>query len=136
MKHLAFAAGLIAASFSVALHSETMRLSADIPFAFQVGNTTLPAGAYDIQNISGVLVIREQHGKYAASTFFVRQEVRGRMPRTGLLEFNHYGDSYFLTQLRTPESRQGLSLPPTAREKELARARGLIEHASIALERK
>jgi hypothetical protein len=136
MKRLAFAAVLFAATHSVALHAQTMKLSADIPFTFQVGKMRLPAGAYDVQNINGVLVVREQHGKYAASAFFVRQEARGPAPKTGLLEFNHYGDSYFLAQVWSPASGQGLSLPPTAREKELVRVQGLIEHTAIALQRK
>lgn len=136
MKRLGFAAGLIAAALSLGIHAQTMRLSADIPFAFQVGKTTLPAGAYDVQNFSGFLVIREQHGKNAASTFFVRQEVRGPAPKTGLLEFNRYGNSYFLAQIRTPEAAVSMNLPPTAREKELARASGLIGHTNIALQRK
>ena len=136
MKRFAFAAGLIAATLSLGLHAQTMRLSADIPFAFQVGKTALPAGAYDVQSLSGFLVIRQQHGKNVASTFFVRQEVRGPAPKTGLLEFNRYGNSYFLAQVRTPESAVNLNLPPTAREKELARAVGLVGHTNIALQRK
>jgi len=136
MKRLVFAAGLFAAILCWSLHAQTINVSANIPFPFQVGDTRLPAGAYVIHNASGVLIVREQYGNHTAAAFFARREIRGQALKTGELEFNRYGSNYFLAQIWTPGSQEGLALPKSTREKELVKEMGLVQRAIISVQQK
>ena len=73
---------------------------ANVPFAFNVGDTVFPAGDYTISQAgwrpSGVIEIRSTDAKHATlTTAFgdAAKPVNG-----GELVFNRYGDRYFLTE--------------------------------------
>jgi hypothetical protein len=50
----------------------------------------------------------------------------------GLLVFQRYGDEYFLNRVWTPSSREGLALPESVRQKELAARVTAGERTTIA----
>lgn len=77
------------------------QLVADIPFQFNVGNKTLPAGEYLIRSVSDtspivVLNILSRDGK--GSAMLTMTSVHGKTPDRGKLLFNRYGSQYFFAQ--------------------------------------
>ena len=107
-------------------------LAVNIPFAFQAGNQTLPAGEYRVETVltgSGNLQrLRQVNGDASmiVSTMSVEPK-KGKVDPE--LVFNRYGQKYFLAQIWTG-GPQGHQLFKSNREKEIARGE---ESAEIAL---
>ena len=80
----------------------------------------MPAGAYVIHYSSRVVTLQHGDGGTAAMALPIPTS-RAKAPETGVLEFNHYGDAYFLSKVWTPYSADGASFFKSSREKELAR---------------
>ncbi|MCA1578213.1 MAG: hypothetical protein LC794_12725 [Acidobacteria bacterium] len=79
----------------------TQRIRARIPFAFSVGEKSLPAGEYTIAVLnptSGrkVLQIRSTDGR--SSAIIQTNEHNVNTPEQAKLVFNRYGDRYFFAQ--------------------------------------
>ena len=92
----------------------------NIPFAFNVGEKTLPAGEYRIEpyrrETDKVWLIQnqEQH----VGTFVMTIPVRSNTTREeGQLIFNRYGDRYFLSKVWTPGTNTGIELPVSRQER-------------------
>lgn len=137
MKRFAFAALLFAAFTSMLVQGQTVDLRANIPFEFRVGQAELPAGEYVIHHqSSGMLILRETSGRHAAMVGFTVGEFRPALLQRGELEFNRYGETYFLAKIWAPGSQTGVSLPKSPRERELTRELGLAQRTGIALQRK
>lgn len=89
---------------------------ADVPFEFAIGNTTLPAGQYNIQTTSGQLILLR--GDNGACYFgSILKSGYDAPAQQSALVFNHYGDRYFLSAVKTtnatreaPTSKQELEL--------------------------
>jgi hypothetical protein len=89
---------------------ESFRLDAKIPFEFQAGRRTFPAGEYqltlDQSQAPGVLTIRSREGK--AGEFVLLEPTDNPQPaRDGRLVFEHEGESYVLSELFAAGSRVG-----------------------------
>jgi hypothetical protein len=131
MKRLALVAGLFA-TVSLVLHAQTADMNANIPFDFRMGEKLMPAGEYSIRNNSnGVLYLREESGSHTAAFTLTLPASRRAAPKTGTLEFNRYGEDYFLTKVWTPGAQDGRALPQTKKEKEIASRTGLVQTAGI-----
>ena len=126
---------LLAAVAGLPIHAQAADLKADIPFAFQMGRTRLPAGTYVVSQTPSVVTLQEAHGAKSAMALFVRTERRG-VARGGELEFQRYGNDYFLSNVWGAYTPEGLALLKSPREKELVRNVGIAARAGIALERK
>jgi len=92
---------------------------ANVPFAFNVGDTVFPAGDYTISQAgwrpSGVIEIRSTDAKHATlTTAFgdAAKPVNG-----GELVFNRYGDRYFLTEVLCPNGGLSMQLPTSKLER-------------------
>ena|SRR5579872_4072569 len=133
MKRFAFAAVLLAAFMSTLAQSQTVDLRATIPFTFRVGATEMPAGEYLLHRVGGAFVLREQHSNHAALIALTRSEYRSGRYEPGELEFNRYGETYFLSKVWPPASATGIGLPKTPRETELARQFNLIQRANVTI---
>src|SRR5512142_2962023 len=71
-------------------------LEVNVPFAFTVHNTTLPAGHYTVEvKGSDLLLIRGDAGAVYVS---VVPEESGNASYTAKLRFQRYGAAYLLTQ--------------------------------------
>ena len=75
---------------------------ANIPFAFNVGNTNLPAGKYTITVLNPtsdrkILKIRSTKG---ASATVLTTDESGNISDDAKLVFQRYGDRYFFAQVR------------------------------------
>jgi len=137
MTRFVFAAVLFTAFTSTLVEGQSIKLKATIPFEFRVGPTAMPAGNYVIQcAASGPVIVKEQSGSHAAMAALTEGEIRFTPLQTGELEFNRYGETYFLAKLWTPGSREGIVLPKSPREKEISREFGLAQRTSVALQRK
>ena len=96
-------------------------IQADI-LAFEVGNSTLPAGKYDIKVLNnidpGTLEIRSADG-HTTVIFETQSAQAKKTPRKTELVFNKVGDRYFLSQIWLEGSDLGNQLPETKAEKRL-----------------
>jgi hypothetical protein len=134
MKQLCLATGLFAAMACASLYAQSVDLRANVPFDFRMGKTLMPAGEYVIHHSSGVLTVRAQSGSPAVFQMTL-PESRNSASSKGALVFNRYGDSYFLAKIWAPDSRSGLSLLTSKREKELASG-SPVYSAAIPAQRK
>src|SRR6185436_15552989 len=98
MKNLLFATGLFVTFTGAILNAQGARLSANIPFDFQMGKTQMPAGEYNFQRQSGVLTVRAADGKHAVMTL-TSAASRREITAQPVVQFQRYGDSYFLSGL-------------------------------------
>ena len=72
------------------------RVSVDIPFDFSVGNTTLKAGSYRVQDVqSGILALSSNDGQVHQLALTVPEESANRNHQPKLV-FTRYGDEVFL----------------------------------------
>ena len=107
----------------------------NIPFAFTVGQVTLPAGEYRIQKSdanSGVLLINclDQSTPVMALTY----AAQANAPQShSKLVFHRYDHRYFLSQVWTAGSIRGRQLSKSPREKELAQVARLETQGEITL---
>ena len=81
-------------------HAQT-KVIANIPFAFNVGKTTLPAGRYTITVLNPstdrkILQIRSINGR--SSAVVLTTGIIGHASDNAKLVFEHYGDQYVFAQ--------------------------------------
>jgi len=100
------------------------QVRANVPFNFTVGSKTLPAGTYDIKNISSsganLLLLQARDGNSSMMAGSNAAEAFKPADKTKLV-FNHYRDQYFLAEIWVAGARRGHQLPKTSREKDLAK---------------
>ena len=90
----------------IAANAQDIRLVANIPFDFVVGDVIMPAGDYDVTklNTGGVVFrVRDQEGNNAAARLVMRVE-RRKARNESVLVFNRYREnggevSHFLSQV-------------------------------------
>jgi hypothetical protein len=93
-----------------------------IPFAFQAGDSRLPAGKYIVKNAvvsaSSVITIYnvESRSEVMVLTHPAAGDTRNMQPR---LVFNKYGSVYFLSRILSPADGIGQELKKGMHEKEL-----------------
>ena len=95
-------------------------VKANIPFDFEAGNKSYPAGAYRVSPISqmGDLSIA---GYGLTSGLASSHSIQSNSPSGSTkLVFHRYGDRYFLYQIWVAGEDRGRELPTTRVEKELA----------------
>jgi hypothetical protein len=106
---------------------------AKIPFTFNVENTKMPAGEYQIQRAlpssKAVQLIRRTD---SSASMFVLTSPTDAKGNDSELIFHCYGDECFLSEIRAG-NRQGLKLPVSRGEKEASRANGETELAVVSL---
>lgn len=72
---------------------------ANIPFSFQIGSSYLPAGTYRVQmQGNDMLSIRGESG---AAVMLVMWESANQPSSNSAIVFHHYGNQYFLREIRT-----------------------------------
>src|SRR5262249_36532270 len=111
-----------------------VRLKADVPFAFAVGKTALPAGEYRIDSLgteNRVLLIRSMDQNAQASTISNTGRSLEKSDQTKLV-FHRYGDRYFLAEIWVQGYSSGHQLPQSKREKEFMAARRVPDKITVA----
>jgi len=95
---VAGAALLVAGSASVARAQE--RIVANVPFAFMVGKTQLPAGSYIVEerfDDPSVVTIASEDGRHVAMTLTIAGSSESQ-PQASLV-FEKFEDQYFLQRM-------------------------------------
>jgi len=127
-----FALLFLVGSIAVASRAQTSggtQLRASIPFQFNVGNQTMPAGDYTVQQINPAsdrctLRLRSKDGRSVA--LIQMNNVLGRASENPRLVFNRYGREYYFSQAWTSGDTTGWQAPKSKAERstrpELARA--------------
>ena len=72
---------------------------AHIPFAFQIGSSYLPPGTYRVQMQGNDLLCIK--GEQGSAVMLVMWESANRPSGSSAVVFHHYGDQYFLREIRT-----------------------------------
>jgi hypothetical protein len=108
------------------------RLMGNIPFEFRVGNTVLPAGAYDITPSATprTLLVRSEDGK-AAVVVLPNTAEKVQAPKDSKLVFNRYGNTYFLSEVWHEGISRGYQIPKSKSEREMAKNAARTELAYI-----
>jgi hypothetical protein len=109
-------------AFTVAVpmvHAQTI-MTANVPFAFSVGDHQLPAGAYAVREMDRATLIASQDGQ--AKVLGIYAYAGPSKANETKLVFDKVGDHYFLAQIWTSARGQGLAVPQSKLEKELRAA--------------
>jgi hypothetical protein len=130
---LTVAAALVFTAF-VPVQSHAQQVTqAKIPFAFQVENTRMPAGEYQIRRAlpssKAVLQIRRTD---SSAAMFVLTDPTDTRSNSAELIFHCYSNECFLSEIRTGQG-QGLKLAVSRGEKELLHGNGENELAVVSL---
>ena len=100
------------------------RLTANVPFNFNVGGKILPAGNYSISFIntsSDKRVLQLVRSEGGAAILIQTTDVVGKPDETAKLEFNRYGNQYFFAQVWLPSDGIGMQARKSEQEKRIAR---------------
>jgi hypothetical protein len=100
-------------------------IQANVPFAFVVGHSTLPAGTYEIRRLDDANpnLLEISSPTERRSVVFNTEDAQTRddsVMNTTELVFDKLGDQYFLSQVWEDGSISGNELPKTRMEKRLA----------------
>lgn len=113
-------------------------LQVNIPFAFSVGDKTLPAGEYTVRCVNTasdlkILQVRNKTGR--ANALVHTGSVIGRTHENATVVFNRYGDQYFFAQAWLVGDKIGMQAPRSRSEKTTASELAGIKRApeTIAL---
>ena len=128
---------LFAASTAKA-QSNNRLLIANIPFDFEVGKVTLPAGQYTVTQVypssdQTVLRLRSKDGRAIAVVHMI--PVIGKAQDRARLIFHCYGSQYFFAEAWTDGESTGLQAPKSraerATQRELAGLKPRIEGVAL-----
>jgi len=119
---------VLAGVLAVSAHAQTsnaQRVTASIPFAFNVGKTTLPAGKYTITVLNPTsdrktLQIRSLNGR--ASAIVLTTTSSGRASENAKLVFERYGDQYVFAQAQMDETTLAALRTKERGDKQVAKA--------------
>lgn len=115
-----------------AFAQNTMRVTADIPFAFTAGTQSLPAGQYIFVAASNSAIARlyDASGKTSVAVMTSLDTGAGTA-KDAVLKFNRYGNKSYLAGVWSAINDSGRVLPRTAGEKEAAKASAPPELAFV-----
>ncbi len=112
--------------------AQEVKIKAQIPFNFTVGQETLPAGVYEAGPITdtGAIVLRGVDVKSAVMFLTSQSTAKGVVEPK--MVFTKYGDRYVLNQIWMDEGRTGRILAKSHLEKELAMSKDHREEVVLA----
>ena len=119
----------------VPVHAQSgSRVLANIPFDFSVGNTTLKAGSYTIEQLdSGIVALSSKDGRehQFALTAPSDSDQQSQEPH---LVFIRYGSEAFLKSVVLPGSDDGYELQESNRERDLIRSQASGVELSLLIQ--
>jgi hypothetical protein len=111
--------GMVAVT-DLSLHAQTSALKVSIPFAFQAGQKTLPAGTYLVLKQGEAIWFSD--GKGNAAAVLANAIPNKAVGLDNVVVFHRYGDQHFLSEVRWSESSTARGVPETKAEHRLASA--------------
>jgi hypothetical protein len=136
MNRIAAIALIVGATFMTAnsAMAQSSLVKVDVPFAFTVNNTYLPAGSYlfgfDATHPE-LLVIRDR--KYAIKAWDFGQPESVSQGNPHALIFHRYDNQYFLSEVRLGSVSEAIELSPAKSEERARKWNRNGELASIAV---
>jgi hypothetical protein len=104
----------------------SLHLVADVPFDFRSGSQLMPAGKYDIRQLSESFVILRPENQHRSQILMTMNTGAYDRPTHSKLVFHRYGNKYFLYQVWSAERSGGLQIPKGHAEKEMLRAQNNV----------
>jgi hypothetical protein len=123
--------GIFGALACAGLHAQTVNMRATIPFDFNVGRATLPAGDYEIQEQGAVVLVRRIDAGKAANAYVQTLGASAASVGSPHLEFHRYEGEYFLSAIWNGSFGSGRQVPQSNREKDAAKRLGNSVEASV-----
>ena len=113
-----------------ALAQDNNGVKFDAPFAFQVGDQTMPAGSYRVtQPDLNVPVLLVQDADASHSTFIAYTPVDDESPQAEtLIGFKRYGDVEFMDRITIAAENVEIQLFQSKAEKRAAKNAVVVEH--------
>ena len=138
MRKTSFATLGLLALLAAASAFAQQRMTFDVPFGFRAGTNIMPAGRYEVTQLSlasGLTGIACDACKVDVRVI-TNAGARNNEHTKGELVFNKYGDAYFLSSVRSPGSDVARVLPLSKAETETARSASLTRTTKILLARR
>jgi hypothetical protein len=133
-KILAVAGAVLLSSVTAGMsQAQSRSLEVNVPFTFEVGNKTMPAGSYRVESVvtgAGSLETLRSNTGDARVTISTMVTASSSGTPASALVFHRYGNRYFLAQIRTGGGHTR-ELFPSQQEKEVARSEPRIEVALL-----
>ena len=116
---LAAAALTLVSAVATANAQESRTQVANIPFEFTVGETTLPAGDYNVSRLSSgeAIALRGTESAVRLTSLITRTEPA----KQSKLVFHRYGNQYFLSEVWTAGYANGRKLVKSKAEQRIQR---------------
>jgi hypothetical protein len=130
IRNFVVGAGLAALLWSPLLLAQDKE-TAEIPFDFHVGHSTLPAGTYSVAkvNMSGILQLRNDDSR---ASIFLNAQGREDAKNDPKLTFRCYSGDCYLSAVWIPGT-PGYSFSKTSREKEVEKGGAQVALAYVPL---
>jgi hypothetical protein len=133
MKRIVAISLFLAASFLTTrtAMAQSYVVEVNVPFSFNVNSTTLPAGHYSIAtdlDQPAVLTFRDRTNDIVAMNLAINDP--SGSGKAGTLLFNHYGDQYFLSEIRFRSASEGVFFPASKLERR-AKKRSQMEKRTV-----
>ena len=103
-----------------AQNSGRTQMKANIPFQFNVGETSLPAGEYTIAQVnpaSDQVILRIRANDGSRSAMVQVSSMMGKTADSSTLVFHRYGNKYFFAQAWIDGDSEGLCAPRSRTER-------------------
>ncbi len=134
-----FAIIILVGSLAIAAAGQTSgrpRWVANIPFQFNIGSQTMPAGEYQLLSISSgsanvAVQVKSADGKTEA--MLQMRAVDGRVDDRARLVFHCYGNHLFFAQAWTGDGNLGLVVAKSRAERAAERELGKPKSETVAL---
>ena len=124
--------GTLASTQSASAQVPRALATVNIPFAFNMGDQTMPAGMYRIDLVSNHVV--QLHGPdHAVGSVAMHSATKLLASDTGIIVFDRYGENYFLRQIWTAGNKDGLESGQTRVEKNTLQANDRKTRSSTQL---
>ena len=128
---------VLGGSMAVVANAQTSgstRLTANVPFEFNAGGQTLPAGEYTIVQVNpasdrAVMQLRTKDGRQTA--MIQMGPVIGKAENSSRLIFHRYGDQYYFAEAWIEGETSGLQAPKPRAERRLAGHKMAIEQVAL-----
>jgi hypothetical protein len=107
------AAVFVLSIFAVFAGSADQEVLCNVPFAFNVGRKVLPAGQYEVRELSSSAnewAIRSENGKHEA-VFVTEQSDVLNPPKSSELTFEDVGNQHYLSGIQIEGETEGWTVP-------------------------
>ena len=123
---LAFLTAVLISMASARAHAQALMFR--VPFGFTVGNQALPAGTYQVSNVSvHTILIRTIDGRFGVVTTTLADS-KGSYG-IGKLIFAQYGNQYFLHEVLCSDLAINEEIPRSKREKQVRIREAQLPHS-------